>query len=144
LQNNSHPIRSEKQGEPAGNKTSVITTSPISLLRPPRLHVWFLPDYMALYPRKQLFSASMFVRVNAKEELRYCSKTGSSLLHPLSIFLSIYGSIAFRWTLARFFNSEILYTVGRTPWTGDKLVPRPLPTHRTRQIQNKRRQTSMP
>jgi hypothetical protein len=37
-----------------------------------------------------------------------------------------------------------LYTVGRTPWTGDQPVARPLPTHRTTQTQNKRTQTSMP
>jgi hypothetical protein len=35
------------------------------------------------------------------------------------------------------------YTVGRTPWTGDQPVTRPLPTHGTAQIQNKRRRTSI-
>jgi hypothetical protein len=30
------------------------------------------------------------------------------------------------------------YTVGRTPWTGDQPVARPLPKHRTTQTQNKR------
>jgi hypothetical protein len=43
-----------------------------------------------------------------------------------------------------FFSFLILYTVGRTPWMGDRLVARPLPTHRTTQIQNKCTQTSMP
>jgi hypothetical protein len=37
----------------------------------------------------------------------------------------------------------ILYTVGRIPWMGDQLVARPLPIHRTTQIQNKRTQTSI-
>jgi hypothetical protein len=37
-----------------------------------------------------------------------------------------------------------LYTVGRTPWTGDQPVARLLPTHRTSQTQNKRTHTSMP
>jgi hypothetical protein len=37
----------------------------------------------------------------------------------------------------------ILYTVGRTPWTGDQPVSGPLPTHRTTQTQNKLTQTSM-
>jgi hypothetical protein len=41
------------------------------------------------------------------------------------------------WSLFQFLN---LYTVGRTPWTGDQPVARPLPT----QIQNKGTQTSMP
>jgi hypothetical protein len=31
-----------------------------------------------------------------------------------------------------------------TPWTGDQVVTRPLPTHGTTQTQNKRTQTSMP
>jgi hypothetical protein len=43
----------------------------------------------------------------------------------------------------RFFSLLILYTVGRTPWTGDQPVARPLPAHRTTQTQNKRTQTSM-
>jgi hypothetical protein len=39
------------------------------------------------------------------------------------------------WPLFQFLN---LYTVGRTPWTGDQ----PLSTHRITQTQNKRTQTS--
>jgi hypothetical protein len=38
-----------------------------------------------------------------------------------------------------FFSFLIPYTVGRTPWTGDQPVARPLPAHRTTQTQ-----TSMP
>jgi hypothetical protein len=61
----------------------------------------------------------------------------------LSIYLSIYGSTALV-DLGRLFTSLILYTVGRTPWTGDQSVARPLTTHRTTQGQNKRTQISMP
>jgi hypothetical protein len=43
-----------------------------------------------------------------------------------------------------FFNFLILYTVGRTPLTGNQHVARPLPIHRTTQTQNKRIKTSMP
>jgi hypothetical protein len=43
-----------------------------------------------------------------------------------------------------FFGFLILYTVGRTPWTWDQPVARPLPIHRTIQTQNKRTQTFMP
>jgi hypothetical protein len=39
--------------------------------------------------------------------------------------------------LGRFFSFLILYTVGRTPWTGDQSAGRPVTTHRT-QTQNKR------
>jgi hypothetical protein len=44
--------------------------------------------------------------------------------------------------LLQFHN--LFCTDGRTPWTSDQLVARPLPTHRTTQTQNKRTQTSMP
>jgi hypothetical protein len=44
------------------------------------------------------------------------------------------------WPLFQFLN---LYTVGRTPRTGDQPVAKPVSTHRTTQTQNKRTQTSM-
>jgi hypothetical protein len=50
----------------------------------------------------------------------------------------------FLFGLGRFISLLILYTAGRTPWTGDQTVGMPLPTHRTAQTQNKRIQTSMP
>jgi hypothetical protein len=51
----------------------------------------------------------------------------------LSIYLTVYLSIAPHslvgtWPLV--FSFLILYTVGRTPWTGDQPVARPLATHR--------------
>jgi hypothetical protein len=45
-----------------------------------------------------------------------------------------------RWPLFQFLN---LYTVGRIHWTGDQPVARPLPTHRTTQTQNKRKERAM-
>jgi hypothetical protein len=45
------------------------------------------------------------------------------------------------WPLFQFLN---LYIVGRTDWTGDQPVERPLSTHRTTQTQNKYTQTYMP
>jgi hypothetical protein len=39
--------------------------------------------------------------------------------------------------LGRFFSFLILYTVGRTPWTVNQPVARPLATHRTTRAQNK-------
>jgi hypothetical protein len=41
------------------------------------------------------------------------------------------------WPLFQFLN---LYTVGRTPWTEDQPVARPLPIQGTTQTQNKRTQ----
>jgi hypothetical protein len=46
--------------------------------------------------------------------------------------------------LGRFFSFLVLYTVGRTPWTGDQPVAKPLPAHRTVLTQNKYTQTFMP
>jgi hypothetical protein len=45
------------------------------------------------------------------------------------------------WLLFRLLN---LRTIGRTLWTGDQSVSKPLLTHRTTQKRNKRTQTSMP
>jgi hypothetical protein len=45
------------------------------------------------------------------------------------------------WPLFQYFK---IYTVGRTPWTVDQPVAKPLSTHRTAQTQNKRIQTPMP
>jgi hypothetical protein len=49
------------------------------------------------------------------------------------IYLSIYLSMALQslWTLAPLFQFLNLYTVGRTPWTGDQPIARPLPTHKS-------------
>jgi hypothetical protein len=40
--------------------------------------------------------------------------------------------VADTWPLFQFLN---LYTVGRTPWTGDQPVARPLPTQRKTQTE---------
>jgi hypothetical protein len=39
------------------------------------------------------------------------------------------------WSPVQFRN--LFYTDGRTPWTSDQLVAKPLPKHRTTQTQNK-------
>jgi hypothetical protein len=60
------------------------------------------------------------------------------LVH-LSIYLWLYSPLL---DLGRFFSFIILYTVGRTPWTWDQPVARPLSTHTITEAQNI--QTSMP
>jgi hypothetical protein len=59
----------------------------------------------------------------------------------------VHSSVAlqpFCWALASSSVSLSFYTDGRTPWTSDQPVARPLPTYRTTQTQNKRTPTSMP
>jgi hypothetical protein len=72
----------------------------------------------------------------------------SFLIHYSLIILSLYTLYysLFLWLYSpldpgRFFSSLILYTVGRTLWTGDQPVVRP---HTEQHKQNKRTQTCMP
>jgi hypothetical protein len=53
-------------------------------------------------------------------------------------------SIGHLWDVSFHFSFLIQYTVGRTPWTEDQPIARPLPTHSTTQTQNKCTQTSIP
>jgi hypothetical protein len=46
---------------------------------------------------------------------------------------TLYGSIVLSLDRGRFFTFLSLYTVGRTAWTSDQTVARPLPIHRTTQ-----------
>jgi hypothetical protein len=52
----------------------------------------------------------------------------TTLKHYYYYYYYYYGSTAvcWPWTLFQFLN---IYTVGRTPWTGDQPVAKPLPTH---------------
>jgi hypothetical protein len=62
----------------------------------------------------------------------------------LCAYLPICDSTVLLLDLGLFFSFLIPYTVGRTPWTGNQPVARPLLTHRTTQTKNKLTQTSMP
>jgi hypothetical protein len=80
-----------------------------------------------------------------KTYTRFCAYLKRNSRHSLSVYLSLYlwlySPFVGPWPLFQFYNH--IYTVGRTPWTGDQPIARPLPTHRTTQTQNKRTQTSM-
>jgi hypothetical protein len=52
----------------------------------------------------------------------------------LHLLLWLYGPLL---GLCRFFGLLILYTVGRTPWTGDQSVAKPQTTHGKTHIQKK-------
>jgi hypothetical protein len=66
------------------------------------------------------------------------SSPPNSLIHSSVVLQPFVGP----WPLLQF--RKLFYVVGRTPWTSDQPVARPLPTHRTTQTQNKCTQTSMP
>jgi hypothetical protein len=75
------------------------------------------------------------------EHLNWHKKKNPFIRNPC---IAVYGSTVLSFDLGRFFSYLILYTVDRTPWTGDQPVAGTLPTHRTTQTQNKRAQISMP
>jgi hypothetical protein len=81
--------------------------------------------------------------VNTAMKLRVLKEQFPDFMNDiyLSVCLSVY--LQSFLDLGRFFSFLILYTVGRTPWTGDQTAARSIPTHRTTQTQNKHTQTSM-
>jgi hypothetical protein len=78
--------------------------------------------YLKLLPRYSLGEArknSKNVRFRANT-LRITSQTYKRWIH---LHLRLYSPLL---DLGRFYSSLIFYTVGRTPWTGDRPVARPL------------------
>jgi hypothetical protein len=76
------------------------------------------------------------------KELRKTAKyVGYSVSRPtleqIIIIINIIMALQPLLGLGRFFSFLILYTVGRTPWTGDQPAARPLLKQRTTQTQNK-------
>jgi hypothetical protein len=65
----------------------------------------------------------------------------SIYLMYLFIYLWLYSPLL---DLGCFLSFLVLYTVSRTPWTGDQPVARRLLIHRTTQTKNKRIHTSIP
>jgi hypothetical protein len=61
------------------------------------------------------------------------------LLSEAVFHVTIFFSLALQppWALVSDFQFHDHFTDGRTPWTRDQLVARPLPKHRTTQTQNK-------
>jgi hypothetical protein len=76
------------------------------------------------------------------DEYNIQSKGRCTHINLINLSASFVTRFFFSMTLQPFgpwplFSFLILYTVGRTPWTGDQPVVRLLPTHRTTQTQNK-------
>jgi hypothetical protein len=78
-------------------------------------------DNRVLYPGVSLTRTAFGFSKEFKSCLRDMEKTRNP-------FFSLYDSIAL-WTIAILFSFLILYIVGRTHWTGDQPVARPLLTH---------------
>jgi hypothetical protein len=90
-------------------------------------------------------SISPEISVNSYNTRPYLSIYPSDILTIyLSIYLSICQSIySPLFDLDRFFSFLIFCTLGRTPWTEDQPIARPLPAHREAQTQNKPTRISM-
>jgi hypothetical protein len=61
----------------------------------------------------------------------------SKIVGPILLLLLLLWLYSPLLGLGLFFSFLIIYTDGRTPWTSDQPVARPLPTHTTTQTQNK-------
>jgi hypothetical protein len=83
-------------------------------------------------------------RGNVRQHENQQTSTINVFFFALLLYLSLSLWLCSSLDPGRFFSFLILYTVGRTPWTGDQPVVRPLPIYRIAQRQNKRTQTSMP
>jgi hypothetical protein len=59
-------------------------------------------------------------------------------------FIRLHSPFVGPWPLFQFTDLIHKYTVSRTPWSGDQLVTRPLPTHKRTQTQNECTRRSMP
>jgi hypothetical protein len=94
-----------------------------------------------LFQISNLWSTTSKNMLRVLRKLQFYYKCINGIYIP--IYLSIYGCTVLLLDLGRFFSFLILYTVGRTSWTGNQPVARPLPNHRTTQTQNKCTQTSI-
>jgi hypothetical protein len=99
----------------------------------PAISTWSFPisSYLLAYLKKNPINSRL---IN--------SDRMAEILQPLILLISLW--LYSPSDPARFFSFLILYTVRRTPWTGDQPFVRPLPTERTTQTQNKSTHTCMP
>jgi hypothetical protein len=93
-----------------------------------------MPDLNVKISRflQHLFQLSTIFLSSRWTLVSYCS-----WCPPLSWWIYLSMALYPLLGLGRFFSSLIFYTVGRTPWTGDRPVARPLPANRTAQTQKK-------
>jgi hypothetical protein len=79
------------------------------------------------------------------QQIRSCADFRFHIIYLASLISFFLSPLAPTLEHRTDFSFHDHFTDGRTPWTGDQLVPMPLPKHRTTQTQNKHiHQTSMP
>jgi hypothetical protein len=78
----------------------------------------------------QVFPYNIFAYCSiCRVDCKFVRKKIYQMVSVVTFFIRLYSPFVGPWPL--FSVVLILYTVGRTPWTGDQPVARPLPTHRT-------------
>jgi hypothetical protein len=97
------------------------------------------------YRGYQYIACNFICRTRVKSCSAYCSQVKNYVFHSFIQSFShsmTLQSFVWPWPLFQFPNN--FHTVGRTPWTSDQPVARPLPTHRTTQTENKLTHATMP
>jgi hypothetical protein len=104
-------------------------------------------DVLTVTKKKRItLRATSAIQQTSQETIYHDSITKYQVARGIQLHCGLFFSL---WPyspldLGHFLSFLILYVVGRTHWTGDQLIARPLPSHRTTQTQNKGKQTSMP
>jgi hypothetical protein len=89
----------------------------------------FMP-YKLQSTYQKLISTLKQIQIDQLSYSMTLKNTQISLLKFHSLYSSICVSTVLSLDLGRFCSFLILHTVGRSPWSGDQPVARPLPTHK--------------
>jgi hypothetical protein len=102
-------------------------------MNPYRQEAFKLKEQSDYVRRYTLFPKSIYIEQNISvRAVGFCvnpaRKTLYSVEFPSYLFMALQQFVG-PWPLFQFF--DLFYTDGRTPWTGDQSIARPLPAHRT-------------
>jgi hypothetical protein len=97
----------------------------IKLMEPLQIHIFQYPIYLSIW-------LSVCLCPSVRPSIRSSLRPSIHLSVCLSVCVWLYSPLL---NLGHFFSFLILFTVGRTPMTGDQPVARPPPIHRTTQTE---------
>jgi hypothetical protein len=95
-----------------------------------RMYVYmYVCKYVCVYVCMYVCAVEFYACLQRRTEIESISKKMfRRICLSVCIYISSYSPLV---DLGSFFSFLIFYTVGRTPWTGDQPVAKPLSAHRT-------------